>query len=174
MSEDRFGGVEPSDINDKDILEKTKQARNKQGSIQWKYTCEDGHVIQSEWINPENARKAIMIWCDVVRNTVAARAKELAQSKTKSAIILPEDIDEAPLELPEDDETDPEPVVTQRPARPVAPKPKAVVRVPEPQDDDNDEVEDEDAVLLRALKAKRKKLAAKLAKLDSVIELLAD
>lgn len=164
MSDERFGGVEPSDINDKDILEKTRQAKSANGSIQFKYKCEDGHEIKSEWINPDQARKALIIWCDVVRQTVSSRAKDLAASKQKSAIILPEDIDET--EIPEEDFEE---------APPPPPKKKAalapVKRQPEPVEEDD---LDEDELLLRTLRAKRKKLAAKIAKIDMILEALED
>lgn len=193
MSDDSvelYSGIETSDINDKDILEQTRQLKQN-GKVQYKFYCADGHVIKSEWINEDNARKGLIIWCDVVRNTLVARARESAAAKMPK-IEVAESLDEieefeeqdSPIVLPPGVETR-----TRRPAAPAPPRAKpsparkrpVVQEEPDDNEDREDEdedivgqVDDEDAIMLQALKAKRKVLKAKLAKLESVIALLQD
>lgn len=163
MSTCGFAGIEPSDVNDKDILERTRQTKNAHGSIQWKYVCDDGHPIVSEWLHPDTMRKAIIIWCDVVRNTVSARARELAASKQGSKIILPPNV--------EDDDNGPE---EEYPTHKVKKSPFVLTTEPDIEDDTDEDPYVEDDAVIRMLKAKRKKLQAKLDKLKMVIEALED
>lgn len=74
-------GLETSDISDKDVLYKTRQGKNDQGHIQFRYTMDDGHIIKSEWLNPDNARGSLIKWCDVVRSAMVAHAEEVAAAK---------------------------------------------------------------------------------------------
>lgn len=91
MSE--YSGVEAADINDKDILDATKQIRTEKGYIRFEYTMADGHLIKSEEFNPEQGRKAIMAWCDTVRAVIVARAQEGSARKSRTKMVVKEDLE---------------------------------------------------------------------------------
>lgn len=178
-------GLESSDISDKYVLEKTTQTKNQQGHIQFKFKCEDDHIIQSEWINPDMARKALMSWCDTVRGVLVSRAEDQAAQKRAAkqaespklelppgieGVYDPEQNEEvlkkrADLDLPPDDE-DEEDLLELATTTPVKrPKPKTKVIVPEGTTDD-------DPVLTHALSEYRKAKAAmeKWAKVIKALE----
>lgn len=69
--------VESSDFNDQDILTNTRQESDGKGNVRFKYTLPDGHPITSEWISPDNKKKALMAWLDAVKSTAVARGNEV-------------------------------------------------------------------------------------------------
>lgn len=189
MSE--YSGVEGRDINDADILNDTKQERDKKGNIRFNYLIADGtptgHKIQSEWINPDNKRQAILTWVDVVRQTIVAKAQESHTRKSRSPIILPDEVSNAVVEQVDYEAFLNGPadrVVEEEPERAVPPptpkrkptKPQAPIRRPTPKPapiEVYDEPEQDDP-LLAVLYAKREELLRRLKKLDTIIELYND
>lgn len=71
--------LEASDLNDGAILQATRQETGgPNGSLRFKIKLEDGHEVRSEWIAPDQARKAIIQWCETIRQTAVQRAQEAA------------------------------------------------------------------------------------------------
>lgn len=77
--------IEGADINDKDILDNSRQERNDNGTFRLKIKLPNGQELTSEWIAPENGRKAMKLWCDAVRQAWPAAVAEKAAEKGKAA-----------------------------------------------------------------------------------------
>lgn len=105
-----MSGLEAADINDDQILNATRQNSNpKNGAIQFEYTFPDGHVLTSEWIAPDNRRRALFAWVEAVRSQMVDHAQQTAARKSRPKIHIPED--EVPPLKPRKPE--PAPVVEQ-------------------------------------------------------------
>ena len=63
--------IEASDMNDGDILRDTVQKNDGKGNIMFEYLLPSGRKLTSEWVNPDNRRKAIMAWLDAVKSQAA-------------------------------------------------------------------------------------------------------
>jgi hypothetical protein len=69
-------GVEPSDLNDGDILANTREKVNDQGQMQFVYIPPDGSDhIMSDWIQQEHKKKVILGWCEGVKNAIIQRGQ---------------------------------------------------------------------------------------------------
>lgn len=186
-------GLEASDVNDQDILTKTRQLRNKQDHIQFKYVCDDGHIIQSEWMSSDNARRGLMAWCDTVRRVLVDRAEALAREKRQKAqeaneevskLILPEGLEDGTPEPnyeemlkkrkeqfvePEVEEFEEDEEEAPKPRK----KPKKAKRPPVFEYDDEDDDDDEIAQLIREqllqAQAQARKAAKKVLKLKRLL-----
>lgn len=86
--------LEASDISDSGILDNTKQYQNGNGQIQFKITLPSGREIESEWLNPEQKKKAMVAWLDVVKDqalqdsdTARQEARELAMKERSAALL---------------------------------------------------------------------------------------
>lgn len=76
--------IEPSDINDKAILDNSTQEKASNGSFRFVITLPGGQLLTSEWLNPEKKREAIKIWLEAVRNAIAGQAREKAAEKGRA------------------------------------------------------------------------------------------
>lgn len=162
-------GLEAGDINDKEILDETKQESNSRGFIRWKYTFSDGRspeFIQSEWIDRDNARKAIFSWLELVRNSLVSRAHDArseanaaARRATAEALRVAEEAAQSDSRIDND--------IMELVGVP-APRPKAgAIYVP---DSVQPALHSTDPVV-RALQLRRMELASELAKLDAAISI---
>jgi hypothetical protein len=113
--------VETSDINDGTILAKTKQ-RTQGQNVQFTYELPSGRVVNSEWISPENKKRALMNWLETIRPMIVDDIQALQAAKRKAA-------DEARAAQPKPSPSMPADVVEalkEVAARPQAPAPAAV------------------------------------------------
>jgi hypothetical protein len=99
--------IETSDLNDKAILDDTKEESNGKGAFRYKITLPDGHPMTSEWIPQDKKSTALILnWLETVRSTAASRSAEreqetLAQARRKKLdealndpqIVLPAGVD---------------------------------------------------------------------------------
>jgi hypothetical protein len=77
--------IEPGDINDKEILDATKQETNANGTFRFKIKLPTGQDLVSEWIRPERKREAMRAWLDTVRQSVAGAVQEKAAEKGRAS-----------------------------------------------------------------------------------------
>ena len=80
--------LEPSDVNDGAILNGTRQEAGPGESTRFRITLPSGREVVSEWIAPENIKKALLMWCETIRQQVAADAnasQELAKERARMA-----------------------------------------------------------------------------------------
>jgi hypothetical protein len=78
--------IESADINDSDILNKTVQEWSENGrTFRLKFVMPSGQPLVSEQITQEDAKKALKLWCEQVRVSVAADVKETARQKGEAA-----------------------------------------------------------------------------------------
>lgn len=68
--------LEANDINDKEILEQTRQENAPNGAIKFKIKLPSGREVASEWIAPDNQKGAILLWVAEIRNQIVADAAE--------------------------------------------------------------------------------------------------
>jgi hypothetical protein len=69
-------GIEPSDLNDGDILANTRERVNDQGQMQFVYIPTDGSdPIESDWIQQEHKKKVILGWTEGVKNAIIQRGQ---------------------------------------------------------------------------------------------------
>jgi hypothetical protein len=69
-------GIEMSDINDGDIIARTRENINPNGLFQFVYTPEDGsEPVVSEWIDQEHKKKVTRQWIDGCKSMLVGRAQ---------------------------------------------------------------------------------------------------
>lgn len=78
--------LEASDLNDGTILQQTRQNTDARGNIQFEITLPSGRLLKSEFINKDNARKALFAWIESVKEQAVAdsnaeRLERAAKSK---------------------------------------------------------------------------------------------
>lgn len=98
--------IEGRDINDGAIIEATERLADGNGNTQFKIKLPSGREINSEWLNPDNVKKALQPWVDAVRANIVGDAEE-ARLETKRrvqeaaqqrpSIVLPAGLDASPL-----------------------------------------------------------------------------
>jgi hypothetical protein len=64
--------LEASDLNDGTILQQTRQNTDARGNIQFEITLPSGRLLKSEFINKDNARKALFAWIESVKEQAVA------------------------------------------------------------------------------------------------------
>lgn len=77
--------LEASDLNDGTILQQTRQNTDVKGNIQFEITLPSGRLLKSEYINKDNARKALFAWIESVKEQAvvdsnAERLERVAKS----------------------------------------------------------------------------------------------
>jgi hypothetical protein len=77
--------IESQDINDKDILERTRKESGQNGTFRLKYTLPNGQELISEWVRPENGKKALRNWVEYVRQAVPEAVRTMAAEKGAAA-----------------------------------------------------------------------------------------
>lgn len=75
--------MEGRDLGDNQILQMTLQETGEGGTVRLKTTLPSGRDLVSEWMSPDDARKAVMPWCENVRQQVDADARETAARKKR-------------------------------------------------------------------------------------------
>lgn len=94
--------LEASDIGDNHILSNTKRMENGNGQVQFRITLPSGRELESEWLQPDMQKKAMVAWLDVVKaeavadaDLVRMAAREKAMSLAKAAA---NDVQQAPVQ----------------------------------------------------------------------------
>lgn len=106
-------GIEPSDINDGDILARTRENKNSNGQFQFVYIPADGtDPIVSDWIGDDFRKKVLPGWVDGVKAAIIGRgqaAMKEANAKARAArLAVAEETVER--DMPTEDIVLPEPV----------------------------------------------------------------
>lgn len=76
--------VETADINDGAILSNTRQ-NTKGDNVQFVYELPSGRKVTSEWIGPENKKRALMNWLETIRPMIVDDATQLQAEKRRQA-----------------------------------------------------------------------------------------
>lgn len=87
MGDTSVPGIEPSDLNDGDILARTRENVNPNGQFQFIYIPEDGtENITSDWISQEHKKKVTLSWVEGVKSAIIGRAQQgLRDANEKAA-----------------------------------------------------------------------------------------
>jgi hypothetical protein len=87
MGDTSVPGIEPSDLNDGDILARTRENVNPNGQFQFIYIPEDGSEnIVSDWISQEHKKKVTLSWVEGVKAAIIGRAQAgLREANEKAA-----------------------------------------------------------------------------------------
>jgi hypothetical protein len=87
MGDTSVPGIEPSDLNDGDILARTRENVNPNGQFQFIYIPEDGtENIVSDWISQEHKKKVTLSWVEGVKAAIIGRATQgLRDANEKAA-----------------------------------------------------------------------------------------
>lgn len=126
-------GIEASDLNDGDILARTREKVDNAGRFQFVYIPEDGSApIESDWIQQDFKKKVIGQWVEGVKGAIIGRGQSKLQEANEKAAEerlrkkREEDMSDEELDgaVPAEDSRDPEPPVSVRGrsgGRPVVP-----------------------------------------------------
>lgn len=78
--------IEMSDLNDGDILARTRENVNPNGQFQFVYIPDDGtENVTSDWISQEHKKKVTRSWVDGVKSALISRAtSKLSEAKEKA------------------------------------------------------------------------------------------
>jgi hypothetical protein len=86
--------LESSDLSDGSILESTQQFQNGNGQVQFKIVLPSGRELESEWLQPDMKKKAMVAWLDVVKqqamedaDQARAEAREQAMKERRNAAL---------------------------------------------------------------------------------------
>ncbi len=63
-------------VSDADIIGKTTFEQNEQGHTKFKYTLPSGRVVESEWLNDDQRKKAREAWLSVVCDQIGLDREE--------------------------------------------------------------------------------------------------
>src|ERR1700722_1563006 len=86
MGDTAVPGIEPSDLNDGDILARTRENVNPNGQFQFIYIPEDGtENIVSDWISQEHKKKVTLSWVEGVKAAIIGRATAGLRSANEKA-----------------------------------------------------------------------------------------
>jgi hypothetical protein len=101
-------GIEPSDLNDGDILARTRENVNPNGQFQFIYIPEDGtENITSDWISQEHKKKVTLSWVEGVKAAIIGRAQQgLRDANEKAAEQRLKRIQKEQMDDPNKDETE--------------------------------------------------------------------
>lgn len=98
--------IEGRDINDGDIISSTEQLTDSNGNTKFKIVLPNGKPLESEWLNQDNVKKALIPWVEAVRGRMvddaeearlAVRREMLEQVSKRPSIVLPAGVDVNPL-----------------------------------------------------------------------------
>jgi len=79
-------GIEMSDINDGDILARTRENVNPNGLFQFVCQLDDGsEEIKSDWVDQEHKKKLTRVWVDGVKSVIISRANARMQEAKERA-----------------------------------------------------------------------------------------
>lgn len=129
MGDTSVPGIEPSDLNDGDILARTRENVNPNGQFQFIYIPEDGSEnITSDWISQEHKKKVTLSWIEGVKSAIIGRAQAgLREANEKAA---EERLKRLQQEQMADETMDVEEMVPVRVQAPVSAKPRIQPRQP--------------------------------------------
>lgn len=98
-------GIEHSDLNDGDILARTRENVNPNGLFQWVYIPDDGSEhITSDWVDQEHKKKLTRQWVDGVKDAIISRSQEKIRAAREAAL------EERAKRIRDEQFADPEPV----------------------------------------------------------------
>lgn len=108
MGDTSVPGIETSDINDGDILARTRERVNPNGLFQFVYIPDDGSEdVTSDWVDQEHKKKLTRAWVDGVKSAIISRAqakiiaaKEAAHEARAKAIRDEQFADPVPAMIP--------------------------------------------------------------------------
>jgi hypothetical protein len=108
MGDTSVPGIEMSDINDGDILARTRENVNPNGLFQFIYSPDDGSdAITSDWVDQEHKKKLTRAWVDGVKSAIIGRAQSkldeanAAREEERAKRIRDEQLaEEAPAQAP--------------------------------------------------------------------------
>lgn len=87
MGDTSVPGIEASDINDGDIMARTREKVNNQGQFQFIYIPDDGSdPIESDWIQQDFKKKVILGWCEGVKNAIISRGQAGMAAANEAAL----------------------------------------------------------------------------------------
>jgi hypothetical protein len=79
-------GVEMSDLNDGDILARTRENVNPNGLFQFVYIPDDGSEhVTSDWVDQEHKKKLTRQWVDGVKSAIISRAQAKISAAKEAA-----------------------------------------------------------------------------------------
>lgn len=93
-------GVEMSDLNDGDILARTRENVNPNGQFQFVYIPETGDPITSDWVGQDFKKQVLRGWVDGVKSALISRgqagitAANEAEMERKLAALREEQLDD--------------------------------------------------------------------------------
>jgi hypothetical protein len=100
-------GIEMSDLNDGDILARTRENVNPNGQFQFVYIPEDGSEnVTSDWVDQEHKKKLTRMWIDGVKSAIVGRAQSKIQEanakreEERAKRIRDEQFEDAPVHIP--------------------------------------------------------------------------
>ena len=68
--------------NDSDVLQQTRQEPDEHGKVRFAVDLPSGRQLVTEYMDPDDARKHVIQWCEHVRNAIASdEAEKEAQRK---------------------------------------------------------------------------------------------
>lgn len=76
-----MSNFEESDLNDSDILSNTRQNNGPNESMQFLFTLPSGRIINSEFVGPEDRKRALMAWIGAVRGEILSDLRETRRAK---------------------------------------------------------------------------------------------
>jgi hypothetical protein len=117
MGDTSVPGIEMSDLNDGDILTRTRENVNTNGQFQFVYIPESGEPITSDWIGQDFKKKVLRGWVDGVKDALIGRGQAGLREAKEAAI--EEKLKALQKEQLEDDETAVSEVVVSAPSRQV-------------------------------------------------------
>lgn len=77
--------VQGTDINDSTIIEGSQQEVDDKGNVRFHYTLPDGSPLESDWVQPDFAKKARLGWVDAVRQAIVSQAQHASDKAMQVA-----------------------------------------------------------------------------------------
>jgi hypothetical protein len=85
MGDTSVPGVEMSDLNDGDILARTRENVNPNGQFQFVYVPETGDPITSDWVGQDFKKQVLRGWVDGVKSAIIGRGHAGIQAANEAA-----------------------------------------------------------------------------------------
>lgn len=76
--------IERNDINDSEVLSKSTMDKDDKGNIKFKYVLPSGKPLSSEWIRPDDRKRAMMLWVDVVKDNIIADIEDTRREQAQA------------------------------------------------------------------------------------------
>jgi hypothetical protein len=73
--------ITTGDVNDADILNKTRQETGQNNAVKFFYTLPSGKTMNSEWIAEDQRKPALLLWLDAMRSAIVEDVKDIQRKK---------------------------------------------------------------------------------------------